>query len=120
VGYGLDDRGTVVRLLAGIRDFSLLQKVQPRSGPHTAAYPMGAGRSFPGSKAAGRNAGYSPAASTVYKNALKYIPPPPYNCMKYTGTTLTSGGLNFLQVGRDSSVGIATRSGLDGPEIESL
>jgi hypothetical protein len=51
-GYGLDDRGSGIRLLAGAGNFSLLHRVQTRSRAHPASYPMGTGGSFPGGKAA--------------------------------------------------------------------
>jgi hypothetical protein len=49
LGYGLDDRGSRVRLPAGAGNFSL----HHRSGAHRASYPMGTRGSFPGGKAAG-------------------------------------------------------------------
>jgi hypothetical protein len=52
-GHGLDDRGTEVRLPAGVGNFSLLHCVQTDSGAHPAFYPMGTGVSFHGGKAAG-------------------------------------------------------------------
>jgi hypothetical protein len=42
-----------VRFPARATDFSLFHSVQTGSGPHSASYPMGAGDSFPVSKAAG-------------------------------------------------------------------
>jgi hypothetical protein len=53
LGYGLDDRGSRVRFPAGAENFSLHHRVQNGSGSHPASYPMGAGGSFPGGKAAG-------------------------------------------------------------------
>jgi hypothetical protein len=53
LGYGLDDRGSRVRFLAGAGNFSLHHRVQNGSGTHTASYPMGNRSSFPGGKAAG-------------------------------------------------------------------
>jgi hypothetical protein len=53
LGYGLDDRGSRVRFLAGAGNFSLHHRVQNGSGAHPASYPMGTRGSFPGSKAAG-------------------------------------------------------------------
>jgi hypothetical protein len=52
LGYGLDDQGSRVRLPAGAGNFSLHHRVQNGSGAHPASYPMGAGGSFPGGKAA--------------------------------------------------------------------
>jgi hypothetical protein len=53
LGYGLDDRGSRVRVPAGAGNFSLHHRVQNRSGTHPAFYPMGTRWSFPGGKAAG-------------------------------------------------------------------
>jgi hypothetical protein len=53
LGYGLDDRGSVVRFPAGAGNFSLYHHVQNGSGAHPASYPMGTGGSFLGGKAAG-------------------------------------------------------------------
>jgi hypothetical protein len=52
-GYGLDDRGSRVRLSAGAGNFLLHHRVQTSSGAHPASYPMGTRGSFPGGKAAG-------------------------------------------------------------------
>jgi hypothetical protein len=52
-GYGLDDRGSRVRLPAGAGNFSLRHRIQNGSGAHPASYPMGTRGFFPGSKAAG-------------------------------------------------------------------
>jgi hypothetical protein len=53
LGYGLDDRGSRVRFLAGVGNFSLHHRVQNGSGAHPAYYPMSTRGSFPGGKAAG-------------------------------------------------------------------
>jgi hypothetical protein len=53
LSYGLDDRGSRVRFLAGAGNFSLHHRVQNVSGVHPASYPMGTRGSFPGVKAAG-------------------------------------------------------------------
>jgi hypothetical protein len=52
LGYGLDDRGSRVRLPARAGNFSLHHRVQNGSGAHPASYPMGTSDSFPGGKAA--------------------------------------------------------------------
>jgi hypothetical protein len=41
LGYGLDDRGSRVRFVAGTWNFSLHLRVQNGSGVHPASYPMG-------------------------------------------------------------------------------
>jgi hypothetical protein len=53
LGYGLDDRGSRVRFLAGAGNFSLHHRVQNGSGAHSASYLVGNRGSFPGIKAAG-------------------------------------------------------------------
>jgi hypothetical protein len=53
LGYGLDDRGSRVRLPAGAGNVSLHHRVQNGSGAHTASYPMVTRGSFRGGKAAG-------------------------------------------------------------------
>jgi hypothetical protein len=50
LGYGLDDRGSRVRLPREAGNFSFHYRVQNGSGAHPASYPMGARGSFPGSK----------------------------------------------------------------------
>jgi hypothetical protein len=50
-GYGLDDRGSRVRFLAGAGNFSLHHSVQNGSRTHPTSYPMGNRGSFPGDKA---------------------------------------------------------------------
>jgi hypothetical protein len=52
LGYGLDDRGSRVRLPAGAGNFSLHHRVQKGSGAHPASYRIGIRGSFPGGKAA--------------------------------------------------------------------
>jgi hypothetical protein len=53
LGYGLDDRGSRVRLPAGAGNFSLHHCVQNSSRAQPASFPMGTRGSFPGGKAAG-------------------------------------------------------------------
>jgi hypothetical protein len=50
LSYGLDDRGSRVRFLAGAGNLSLHHRVQNGSGVHPASYPMGIRGSFPGYK----------------------------------------------------------------------
>jgi hypothetical protein len=52
LGYGLDDRGSMVRFPAGAGNFCLHHCVPNGSGAHPASYRMGARSSFPGGKAA--------------------------------------------------------------------
>jgi hypothetical protein len=49
----MDDRGSRVRFPAEAGNFSLHHRVKTGSGTHTASYPMGTRRSFPGGKVAG-------------------------------------------------------------------
>jgi hypothetical protein len=53
LGYGLDDRGSTVRFLAGAGNFSLHHRIQNGPGAHPASYTMGTRGSFTGVKAAG-------------------------------------------------------------------
>jgi hypothetical protein len=53
LGYGLGDRGSRVRFLAGAGNHSLHHGVQNSSGAHPASYSMGTRGSFPRGKAAG-------------------------------------------------------------------
>jgi hypothetical protein len=53
LGYGLDDRGSRVRIPAGAGNFSLHHRVQNGSGTHPASYPVGARGSLPAGKVAG-------------------------------------------------------------------
>jgi hypothetical protein len=72
LGYGLDDRGSRVRFLAGAGNFSLHHRVQNGSGAHPASYPMGTVGSFPGVKRPGREADHSSPSSAEVKNAWSY------------------------------------------------
>jgi hypothetical protein len=53
VQRGAMDWTTEFRLLAGVRDFSLLRNVKTGSGTHPDSYPVGSAVSFPGLKAVG-------------------------------------------------------------------
>jgi hypothetical protein len=53
IGYGLGDRGVVVRVPVRVRIFSSPCVIQTGSGAHPASYAMGARGSFPEGKAAG-------------------------------------------------------------------
>jgi hypothetical protein len=59
LGYGLDDRGSGVRFLAGVVNFSLHCRVQNGSGAYPAYYPMGSVALFLGIKRPGREADHS-------------------------------------------------------------
>jgi hypothetical protein len=77
LGYGLDGRSSRVRFPAGAGNFSLHHRVQNGSGAHPASYSMGTRVSFPGGKAAGREADHSPPCSAEVKNAWSYTTTPP-------------------------------------------
>jgi hypothetical protein len=79
-GYGLDDQGVGVRVPTGTR-ISLLHVVQTGSGVHPTSYPMGTGNPFPGVKRPGREADYSPPASSEVKKMWIYTSTPPYAFM---------------------------------------
>jgi hypothetical protein len=51
--YGMGDRDSKVRFLAGAGNFSLRHSVQNGSEAHPASYPMGTKGSFLGGKAVG-------------------------------------------------------------------
>jgi hypothetical protein len=82
-GYGLDDRRSRVRVPAGAGNFSLHHRVQIGSGAHPASYPMGTRGSYPGGKAAGREADHSPPSSAEVKNAWSYTSTPQYAFMAW-------------------------------------
>jgi hypothetical protein len=63
------------------QEFSLLHVIQIGSGAHPASYPMGIGSSFPGGKAARREADHSLAKNAWVKKTQFYTYTPPYNFM---------------------------------------
>jgi hypothetical protein len=67
LGYGLDDRGSMVRFPAGAGNFSLHYRVQNGSGAHPASYPMGAGAYSRGVTRTGRKADHSLPSSAQVK-----------------------------------------------------
>jgi hypothetical protein len=67
LGYGLEDRGSMVRFPSGAGNFSIHHRVQNGSGAHPASYPMGIRGSFPGVKRPGREADHSPPSSAEVK-----------------------------------------------------
>jgi hypothetical protein len=62
---------------AGAENFSLHHRVQTGSGAHPASYKIGTRGSFPGCKAAGREADHSLPSSAEVKNAWNYNSTPP-------------------------------------------
>ena len=79
IGYGLENRGIVVRFLAVTRDLCLLGNVRTGSGART-SYLMstGDGALFPGIKRSGREYHHSTSSSVEVKNAWNYTPTPAY------------------------------------------
>jgi hypothetical protein len=67
LGYGLDDRGSRVRLPAGAANFSLHHRVQNSSVAHTAFYTVGTGALSLGVKRPGRQADHSPPSTAEVK-----------------------------------------------------
>jgi hypothetical protein len=67
LGYGLDDRGSRVRLPAGKWNFSLQHRVQNGSGTHPASCPMVPGGLSLGVKRLGREANHSLPSSAKVK-----------------------------------------------------
>jgi hypothetical protein len=71
LGYGLDDRGSMVRFPAWAEDFSPHHRVQNGSGTHPAFYPMGTRSSFHGGKRPGREVDHSPPSSAEVKECVE-------------------------------------------------
>jgi hypothetical protein len=67
LGYGLDDRGSRVRFLAGAENFSLHNRVQKGSGAHPASSPMDTGTLSLGVKRPVHEADHSPPSSAEVK-----------------------------------------------------
>ena len=72
----LFDRGTVVRLPAGLRGFSLPQNVYTDSGFHPASYSIPKVLSL-GAKRVGRETDHSPPSSAEFKTEWRYTSAPP-------------------------------------------
>jgi hypothetical protein len=68
--YGPNDRGSRVRFSAGTGNFPPRHRVQTGFGTHPIFYPMGNVGSFPGRKAAGREAEYSSSSRTEVKECV--------------------------------------------------
>jgi hypothetical protein len=64
--------GFLVSISGGTGNFSLHHRVKNGSEAHPASYPMGNRGSFPGGKAARREADHSPPPSAEVKNAWSY------------------------------------------------
>jgi hypothetical protein len=85
LGYGLDDRGSRVRVPARAGNFSLYHRVQNVSGTHPASYPMGIGGFSLLVKRPGREADHSPSSSTEVKECVDlYLDSP--NTSSWRGT----------------------------------
>jgi hypothetical protein len=69
LGYGLDDRGSRFRFLAGAGNFSLHHSVQNGSGAHPASYPTGTG-----DPSLGREADHSSPSSAEVRRAAPPLP----------------------------------------------
>jgi hypothetical protein len=65
--YGLDDRGSRVRVSAGAENYSLHHRVQIGSGAHLASYPMGIRGSFPGVERVGSEIDHSAPSNAEVK-----------------------------------------------------
>jgi hypothetical protein len=83
LGYGLDDRGSRVRLPAGAGNFSLRHRVQNGSESHPASYPTGTRALSLGVKRPVREADHSPPLSAEVKNAWIYTSTPQYVFMAW-------------------------------------
>jgi hypothetical protein len=71
LGYGLDDRDSMVRFPAGDGNFSLHHRIQNGSGAHPVSYPTGIRDSFPGVKRPGREADHSPPRNAEIKECVE-------------------------------------------------
>jgi hypothetical protein len=92
-GYGLDDRGSRFRFLAGAGKFSLYHRVETGSGAHWASYPMCARGYSLGVKRPGREAVHSPSSSAEVKEWVElYLHSP--NPSSWRGAQLKHRG-NF-------------------------
>jgi hypothetical protein len=69
LGYGLDDRGSMVRFPVGTGNFSLHNRAKNGSGAHPSSYSMGIRGSFPGGgvKWPGYESDHSPPSSAEVK-----------------------------------------------------
>jgi hypothetical protein len=67
LGYGLDDRGSRVRFLAGAGNFSLHHRVQYGFGAHPGSYPVGTRVLSLWVKRSGREADHSPPSTAAVK-----------------------------------------------------
>jgi hypothetical protein len=72
LGYGLDDRGSRVRFLAGAGNFSLHHRIQNGSGPTQPPIQWVPVALSLGLKRPGREADHSPPSSAEVKNAWSY------------------------------------------------
>jgi hypothetical protein len=65
-------RSHIIHVFVSSGNFSFHHRVQNGSGAHPASYPMGIGGSFPGGKAAEREADHSSPSSAEVKNRWSY------------------------------------------------
>jgi hypothetical protein len=79
-GCGLDYRWVGIRVPVELRIFSSPRRPDRLWG-YPASYPMGTGGSFPGIKAAGREADHSPPTSAEDKKMWIFTSTPPYAFM---------------------------------------
>jgi hypothetical protein len=76
MGYGLDDPGIGVRFPAGVRDLSLLYRVQAGSEAHPASFGMDTMGSFTGIKQLELEPDQAPPPSAQVKNDGAILPLP--------------------------------------------
>jgi len=81
MGYGLDDRGPMVRFPAGVGNFSLSHCIQTGSEAQSASYPVGIGDFSPGLKWLGRETYHSLPSSAEVKYVWSYTPTPLHTFM---------------------------------------
>jgi hypothetical protein len=78
LGYGLDDRDSMISFPEGAGNFSSHHRVLNGAGAHPASHPRGTRGSFPEIKRPGLEAGHSPPSRAKVENAWSYTSTPQY------------------------------------------
>jgi hypothetical protein len=98
LGYRLEDSRIAVGILAGERNFSLLQSVQTCCGALQISYSFGTLQCLCGVKRPGREADQSDASNDKVKNAWSYTASTPYVFMAFTGVLLIWAFIYFIKL----------------------
>ena len=99
--------------VCGTRSFHSLRRLYAKSFQNVQT----ASGASPGVERPGRESGHNIVARFIMSRAI--LPLPLYAIMVYMGTAVALSEYDMCKMGRDSSVGIVTRYGLDGLGIES-